>query len=311
VFLGGVITEWTSWRFVFLVNIPVALLVLGIAKTYLLPGFKNRGKVDLFSAALITSALIILVYAIVSSDQRGFNSIQSIVLLALSVIAFIIFIIKQKSSRDPLLPLSIFKRPDLSAANIIMALLAASWIPLWFFLNLYLQQILNYSAFRSGLALLPMTIAIMMIMVGFTGKLVQKFGFKANLVAGLIFLTISLLVFSTVSVNGSFLSHVLVPSLLGAIGMSLAYIPGTMAAMSGATASETGLASGIVNTSYQVGSAIGLAILVVIVSYVTKSSLSEGLSQVESLNSGFRSGFLYASIVSGLAALLSIIFIRK
>jgi MFS family permease len=192
-----------------------------------------------------------------------------------------------------------------------MALMAAAWIPLWFFLNLYLQQVLNYSAFESGLALLPMTLAIMLIMVGFTGKLVQRFGFKNNLVVGLIFLTTSLLLFSTASVDGSFINTVLLPSILGAIGMSLAYIPGTIASMSGAKPEETGLASGIVNTSYQVGSALGLAIIVVLVSITTKDSFTVTADQVRAMNNGFNTGFFSAALVSGVAAILAIIFIRK
>jgi hypothetical protein len=149
-------------------------------------------------------------------------------------------------------PLSIFKIPNLSAGNIILLLLAGSWIPLWFYLNLYLQQTLEYSAFNSGLALLPMTITILLLMVNVTGKPIGKFGIKPTLIAGLLSLTTSLIWFSFVSVNGIFLSNVLGASLLGTVGMSLAYIPATMA-MSGAKPQETGLASGLVNITYQVG----------------------------------------------------------
>ena len=310
VFLGGVITEWLSWRWVFLINIPVGLLVLSLCKAYLLEGRTARGRVDVKGALLITASLILMVYAIVSAEGAGWGSVQTLGLLGLAVLLFVIFIATQKSSKEPLLPLSIFKAPNLSAGNIVMGLMAAAWIPLWFFLNLYLQQILNYSAFKSGLALLPMTLAIMLIMVGFTGKLVQRFGFKNNLVAGLAFLTVSLFLFSRVTVNGSFLADVLLPSLLGAIGMSLAYIPGTMASMSGAKPEETGLASGIVNTTYQVGSALGLAIIVVIAGSVTKNSIEMGMLTTQALNSGFQLAFFGAGIISGLATLIAALTIR-
>jgi EmrB/QacA subfamily drug resistance transporter len=311
VFLGGVITEWLSWRWVFLINIPIGLFVLSIYRSFLPEGRRSPGKVDALGALLVTAALIIMVYAIVSAEQAGWSTAKTPGLLALSVGLLILFIILQKSSRQPLLPLTIFKVPNLAAGNIIMALMAAAWIPLWFFLNLYLQQVLNYSAFSSGLALLPMTLAIMVIMVGLTGKLVQRFGFKRNLVTGLAFLTASLILFSTASPDGNFLSSVLLPSLLGATGMSLAYIPGTIASMSGAKPEETGLASGIVNTSYQIGSALGLAIIVVFVAASTKTSAAEGASQVEALNNGFRTGFLSAAMVSGLATLLAIVSFRQ
>lgn len=311
VFLGGVITEWLSWRWIFLINIPVGLFVLLFCKTYLLEGRKNAGKVDLFGAALITISLILLVYAIVSAEHMGWRSSEIITLLIVSLLLLIGFIIRQRTAKEPLLPLAIFKTKNLSAGNIVMALLAAAWIPLWFFLNLYLQQILNYSAFQSGLALLPMTIAIMTIMVGLTGKLVQRFGFKNNLVAGLGFLTISLILFSNASVGGSFLIDVLPASLLGAVGMSLAYIPGTISSMSGAKPAETGLASGIVNTSYQIGSALGLAVIVVLASSTTTAGLADGLPQAEALNSGFRTGFITAAMVAGLSTVLSVLFIKQ
>ena len=192
-----------------------------------------------------------------------------------------------------------------------MALMAAAWIPLWFFLNLYLQQVLKLNAFNSGLALLPMTITIMVVMVGFTGKFVAKYGFKSNLLAGLISLVVSLIIFSTVSTRGTFLTTVLPASLLGALGMSLAYIPGTMAAMSGARPEETGLASGIVNTSYQVGSALGLAIIAVLAATTTKASLSAGMAEPEALNDGFKMAFLSAAIICGTGLLIAAFKIKQ
>ena len=311
VFLGGVITEWLSWRWIFLINIPIGLLVLSLCKAYLLKGRTSIGKVDLRGATLITGALVLLVYAIVSAEHQGWTSAATIGELLASVIMLIVFAATQKRSKDPLLPFSIFKVPNLTSGNIVMALMAAAWIPLWFFLNLYLQQVLNYSAFESGLALLPMTLAIMLIMVGFTGKLVQRFGFKNNLVAGLAFLTASLILFSMATPGGSFAGTVLLPSILGAIGMSLAYIPGTIASMSGAKPEETGLASGIVNTSYQVGSALGLAILVVLVSVATNNRLATGAEQVQAMNDGFSIGFISAAVVSSIATILAIFSIRQ
>jgi EmrB/QacA subfamily drug resistance transporter len=310
VFLGGAITQWLSWHWVFLINIPVGLIVLVLSPGLLLKGATRKGKVDILGAILATAALILMVYAIVSAESAGWGSLQTIGLLGLSVLLFIIFLVLQKQKREPLVPLSIFRAPNLSPGNLVMALLAGAWIPLWFFLNLYLQQVLRYSAFNSGLALLPMTIAIMILMVGFTGKLVAKFGFKANLVAGLISLTASLILFSNVPVDGSFVANVLPASLLGALGMSLAYIPGTIASMSGAKPEETGLASGLVNTSYQIGSALGLAIIVAISAAKTDAIKMAGVTDVTALNEGFQTAFISAAVVSGIAALIAVFSIR-
>ncbi len=310
VFLGGAITEWLSWHWVFLINIPVGLAVLFYSRSLLFKGSTQKGKVDITGAIFATAALVLAVYAIVSAESAGWKSLQTIGLLGISVLLFIIFFIIQKQKKDPLVPLSIFKVPNLSSGNLVMALLAASWIPLWFFLNLYLQQTLNYSAFNSGLALLPMTIAIMLLMVGFTGKLVAKFGFKTNLIAGLVALTASLLLFSTIPSDGTFLLNVLPASLLAAIGMSLAYIPGTIASMSGAKPEETGLASGLVNTSYQVGSALGLAIIVAISAAKTNFEKTSGATDIIALNSGFQTAFLAGAFVCAVAVIIAAFSIK-
>jgi EmrB/QacA subfamily drug resistance transporter len=302
VFLGGVLTEMFSWNWVFLINIPLGLIVLIMSKPYLVEGMKQKGRLDIISALLGTAALVLLVYGIVSSDQ---TIMSRAALLIASAILLIIFIIKQRRNKHALLPLSIFKAPNLTAGNIVMMLLAGSWIPLWFYLNLYLQQVLQLSAFNSGLALLPMTVVIMILMVGFTGKIVGKFGFKPTLVAGLVVLTGALILFTQVDADGSFLTDVLPASILGAIGMSLAYIPGTIASMSGAKPQETGLASGISNTSYQVGSAIGLAAIVSIATPYLKD-----MQDVEAITSSVKVAFSAAAIVSGAAILVAARYIK-
>lgn len=311
VFLGGVITEWLDWRWVFYINIPIALIVLAFSKNYLAAGRKAIGKVDWWGAIVATSSLILLVYAIVTAESVGWLSVQTIGLLIVAVVLLVVFITSQKRKEAPLLPLQIFKVPNLASGNIVMALMAAAWIPLWFFLNLYLQQILRLNAFNSGLALLPMTIVIMIVMVGLTGKLVARFGFKRNLVAGLTALTASLVLFSLAPENGSYWVHVLPASLLGALGMSLAYIPGTMASMSGAKPEETGLASGIVNTSYQIGSAIGLAVIAVIASAVTKSSVAAGVAETQALNGGFQIAFISAAVIALLSVVIAALKVKQ
>ncbi len=310
VFLGGAITEWLSWHWIFLINIPVGIIVLLRSRSLLLTGETRKGKVDMAGAILATASLILMVYAIVSSETEGWGSVHTIGLLLLSFALLIAFYILQKQKSEPLMPISIFKVPNLSAGNIVMALLAAAWIPLWFFLNLYLQQTLHYSAFNSGLALLPMTLAIMFLMVGVTGKLVAKFGFKSNMIIGLLILAASLILFSAVPEDGTFVANVLPASLLGAVGMSLTYIPGTIASMSGAKPEETGLASGLVNTSYQVGSALGLAIIVAISAAKTNTLKMVGDTELTALNAGFQTAFFSAGMICIIAAIIAGVYIR-
>src|SRR5690606_5098969 len=254
VFLGGVLTDYISWEWVFYVNVPIAVLVMIFGYKYLVPGNRTKGRIDLASALLVTASLSIFVYSLVTAETNGWLSLTTLGGALLSVILFIVFVRIQKKSKSPLLPLSIFKAPNLANGNIIMALMSGAWIPLWFFLNLYLQQVLNYSAFHSGLSLFRMTILIMILMVGVTGKLITKYGPKKIMIIGLASLVLSLVLFSQLPVDGNFLTHVLGASLIGATGMSLAYIPATMISMSGVKPEEGGLASGIVNTTYQIGS---------------------------------------------------------
>ncbi|QMV39867.1 MFS transporter [Cohnella cholangitidis] len=311
VFLGGVITEWLSWNWTFLINIPVGLFAVLYSLRVLPKGTISKGSVDLLGALTVTASLVLAVYAIVTSEHSGWGT-RTFVLLAVAVLLFLLFLIVQMKKQDPLVPLGIFKAPKLLAGNLILAALAGAWIPLWFFLNLYLQQVLRYSAFKGGLALVPMTILIMILMVGVMGKLVGKFGLKGPLVIGMIVLSGSLLLFAVnTPEGGNFATNVLPASLLGALGMALAYIPATIASVSGANSEQSGLASGLSNTSYQIGSAIGLAIMVAVSSQWTKEKLDRGLEQTAALNIGFHSAFIGAAIIAIVGALIAIFMIRK
>jgi MFS family permease len=183
---------------------------------------------------------------------------------------------------------------------------------MWFFLNLYLQQVQGYGAFESGLALLPMTAAIMVLMIGASSRVISRLGVKRSLVAGLGLLTLAILMFvATPYTKGSFATHVLPASLVAAGGMSLAYIPALMSAVSHARKEESGLASGIVNTSYQIGSALGLAIIVAIASAQTLLDENSGIGSIEALNNGFHLAFMTAAIVAAIAAIVAFLVIKK
>tara|TARA_R110001592_G_scaffold10110_2_gene52759 strand:+ start:19308 stop:20726 length:1419 start_codon:yes stop_codon:yes gene_type:complete len=308
VFLGGVITEWMTWPWTFLINVPLGLLVLALIPAVLRKSPRSIGTVDWFGAISVTGALVSLVYAIVTIEPTGVGSSQALALLGVSAALFIAFLIGQSVRREPLLPLGIFKAPNLAPGNLVMALLGAAWIPLWFFLNLYLQEIMGLSALASGLALLPMTITIMIVMVGFAGKLIGRFGVKPILVLGLLLMCGALLMFANLPLDGSFVANVLPASLLAALGMALAYIPITMTGMAGAKPEETGLASGLINTTYQIGSAVGLAIMV---AFSTSNSGYDTGQTTEGMFAGFQVAFLGASVAAGLAALVTLIFVRS
>jgi MFS family permease len=197
-----------------------------------------------------------------------------------------------------------------------MGLLGAGWIPMWFFLNLYLQQVLGYGAFESGLALLPMTIAIMFLMVSITPKMVNRFGVRKNMIAGMILLLIAMLSFtmtpaSSVNNNMNFFMYVLPPSLVAAVGMSLAYIPVLTAAVSNIQPRQAGLGSGLVNTSYQIGSALGLAIIVAWSSSQSEALINSGIPQMVALNNGFHIAFLGAAMMSAIATVLILFSIKN
>lgn len=303
VFLGGVITEWMSWSWTFLINLPLGLAVLAAGPSILraIPG--TQGKIGVIDSALVTGAIVAAVYAIVTGEQVGWLVPQTLGLLGLAIGMLVLFLILQGASRSPLLPLRIFRAPGLAAGNLVMALLGAAWIPLWFFLNLYLQTILDLSAFGSGLALLPMTLVIMLMMVRVTGPLIGRFGVKPVMVTGLLALAVSLAFFAGLPADGTFAANVLPVSILAAIGMSLAYIPVTMTGMGGAAPQDTGLASGLINTTYQVGSALGLAVMV---------SLAASMQgEPEAMLAGYQTAFLGAAVVAALAALASLTLVRS
>ena len=301
VFLGGALTEWLDWRWVFLVNVPVALAVLAASPALLPKPLARRGGVDVVGAVSVTAALSLAVYAIADGVQPE--------LLGLAALLLGLFVVVQRVRTEPLLPLAIFRAPNLTAGNAGMAMLGAAWIPMWFFLNLYLQQVLGYSALASGLALVPMTLAIMGLMVGLTARLVGRFGFKRNLVAGLVLLAAAMVAFAFVPVEGSFLTDVLPASLLAALGMSLAFIPANIAGLSGAKPEEAGLASGLINTSYQIGSALGLAAMTAVAAAVT-SAASVSDQQV-ALTGGFQAAFVGAAAVAVVGALVALLTIHE
>lgn len=307
VFLGGVITEWLSWPWVFLVNVPIALAVLAIAPGLMPGGARRRGSIDLLGALLATAGLAATVFGVVRAPAEGWGSATTLLTIGGGLVALGLFVVVQARRREPLMRLGILRTPNLAAANLAQLLLGAAWVPMWYFLNLYLQQVLGLGAFAGGAALLPMTGAIMLMMVVVAPRVMGRFGARTSIVAGLLVLAGGLLILSLVRADGSFAVDVLPASLLAAIGMGIAFIPSLGTAIQSAAPEEGGLASGIVNTSYQVGSALGLAAMTALASAQGAGRLGDPAA----LSDGFSAAFLGAAGIAVAGALLAAALLRS
>ncbi|GAB3763216.1 MFS transporter [Microlunatus parietis] len=308
VFLGGVITQYLSWPWVFYLNIPIAVIAL-VGTRILMPASAsgNRGSVDLPGALTVTLGLGAAVYGIVRAPEAGWGSAETLIALGAAAVLLTAFVISQAVRRQPLIRLSIFRTPRLGAANLAQVMLGGAWIPMWFFLNLYLQQVLNYTAFPSGAALLPMTLVIMIGMIALAPRVIAKFGTKTPIVAGMIMLAAGMGWLSLAPADGVYWTDVLPATLVAALGMSLAFIPSLGTAISSARPEEGGLASGIVNTSYQVGSALGLAAMTA----VAAAFGADRLGDTAALTRGFSAAFLGAGGIALAGAVLVLITLRS
>lgn len=310
VFLGGIITEWMGWRWTFLIYVPIGILVLVLSPGLLQKGIRRNGRIDYAGAISVTSAIVLFVYGIVNAEHNGWNSPSTVWTLTIGVLLFIIFIFIQAKKKEPLVPLRIFKIPNLAAGNIALIMLNGMWIPFNYFIMLYLQQILKYSPFEAGVALLPAPILIAITMIFIAGKLVEKFGLRAVLFVAFLVLGCSMFLLSfNTPAYGSYLTNVLLALLLASLGRGLAYIPAQTAAISGAKPEESGLVSGVYNTTSQIGAAISLAIMVVIAAATTASSTAG--DSVVALNEGFQQAFFWSGMVAFAGAILALLFVRS
>jgi EmrB/QacA subfamily drug resistance transporter len=306
VFLGGVITEWISWPWVFYINIPIALIVLAVTPGLMPSAPPRRGSIDFAGAVTATAGLALTVLGIVRAPEAGWGSSATLLTIAGGVLLVAVFLVIQRNRREPLMRLSILRTPNLAAANLAQLLLGAAWIPMWFFLNLYLQQVLGYGAFEGGAALLPMTVAIMIGMVVVAPRLIGRLGVKTPIVLGMLLLAAGMVALSLIRPDGNFAADVLPASLIAAAGMSLAFIPSLGTAIQSAKPEEGGLASGIVNTAYQVGSALGLAAMTALAT----AQGADRLGDPGALTDGYSAAFLGAAGVAVAGALLAAALLR-
>ncbi|PAF22121.1 MFS transporter [Terribacillus saccharophilus] len=307
--LGGVITQLFGWRWTLLIYVPFGLTILFLSFRLLKKGERTKGSIDYVGAISVTVSLMLIVFGIINAEQNGWQDLSTIMTLIIGAILFITFIIVQARRKEPLMPLSIFKTPNLSAGNISLILLAASWFPLVYFLILYLQQVLKFEPFTAAMGMLPAPILLAIFMITLAEKVMNKLGLKFTTVLGFVILGIAGLLLSGNTVDGTYWRDVLFAILLAALGNALAYLPSTTAAVSEASNEQSGLASGLYNTSYQIGSAIGLAIMVSIAAAFTASKTSGSEEYI--LNIGYQQAFFWCAMVAFLGAILSLVLTRS
>jgi EmrB/QacA subfamily drug resistance transporter len=292
--LGGVLTQAISWHWIFFVNLPIAV-VTGVLSLRLLKRDRGLGLArgaDVPGALLIVSSLMLGVYTIVEASNYGWGSAHTLGFGAGAAALLAAFVLREARAENPLVPLGIFRSRNLTGANLIQALMVAGMFGMFFLGALYLQRVLGFDSLEVGLAFLPVTAIIGTLSLGFSARLNLRFGPRATLLPGLLAIAAGLLLFSRISVDGSYVTDVLPAMVLLGTGAGLSFPSVMSLAMSGVPREEAGLASGLVNTTLQVGGAIGLAVLATMSTNRTDNLLSEGASQATALTDGFRLAFL-------------------
>ncbi|MBA3867021.1 MAG: DHA2 family efflux MFS transporter permease subunit [Solirubrobacterales bacterium] len=306
--LGGVITEAVSWHWIFLINLPIGILVAYLA-TRLVEAKEGIGLhegADFPGAALITAALMLGVFTILQVSEWGWGSAKTLGLGAVSAALLAVFILRQSRIANPLMPLRLFKSRNVAGSNALQAMLIAGMFGMFFLGALYLQKVLGYSTLGVGLAFLPTTLVMGTLSLGFSEKLIMRFGPRKTLIPGVCMTVVALLLFARTPVDGNYLTDLLPPFLLIGIGMGSAFPAIMTLAMSGATPEDAGLASGLVNTSMQVGGAIGLAVLATLSTQHTQNLLGSGVSNASALTSGYHLAYLVGAGLAAIAVAIAV-----
>jgi EmrB/QacA subfamily drug resistance transporter len=313
VLLGGVLTEGLGWEWVLWVNVPVSLVALALSPRLIAESRAEQETraFDVAGAVTVTAALSILVYAVIDATSAGWGSTKTLSLIVLSLVLLTVFVAIELRTPKPLVPFSIFRIRTLTGANVVGVLVGASLFSMFFFISLYMQQVLGYSPIHAGLSYLPLALTIIAT-AGIASQLVTKVGYKPVLATGMLFIVIGLIWFSRVSVGGGFTTDILGPSLLAAAGLGFAFVTTTIAAVSGVRETEAGLASGLINTSQQVGGALGLAVLSTVATSRSEDLLSAGgTSPASALTEGFQAAFLGGAAIAALGFVLTLVLIRS
>jgi EmrB/QacA subfamily drug resistance transporter len=312
VLLGGILTSALNWHWIFLVNVPIGVAVLVLARL-VLPGAgvaSGSRRLDVAGAVTVTAALMVAVYAIVNGNEVGWTSARTLGLLAAAVALLGTFIAIEARTSSPLVPLGIFARRNVSTANVVGVLWAAAMFA-WFFLSaLYLQLVLGYSPLQVGLAFLPANLIMALLSLGVSAKLVLRFGIRTPLATGLLLAAAGLALFARAPVDGVFVVDVLPSMILLGLGAGMAFNPVLLAAMNDVEPSEAGLASGVVNTSFMMGGALGLAILASLAASRSETLLSSGDDRLVALTGGYHVAFLVGAVFAAGAAVIGAVLLR-
>jgi EmrB/QacA subfamily drug resistance transporter len=310
VLLGGMLTQWAGWEWVLFVNVPIGIAAAMLAPR-LLPESRNEGErhFDIAGAVTITAGLSLLVYALVDTNSAGWLSTQTLGLGAIALALIGAFYVIERRQSNPLVPFpGIFRIRTITGINVSAVLIAAALFSMFFFISLYMQNVLGFSPLKTGLAYLPLAGGII-VAAGGAAPLVTRFGFKPVLVTGLLITAAGLVWFSQISPDGTYVGDVLFPSLLAAVGLGLAFVSMTVAAVSGVDTHETGLASGLINTSQQIGGALGLAILATVANSRIDDLVASGTPMPVALTDGFQSAFLVGAGLAIAGAVLAMVLV--
>jgi EmrB/QacA subfamily drug resistance transporter len=311
---GGALTQAISWHWIFLINLPIGIgVALGAQRLVpSTPGIGLKAGADVPGAALVTGSLMIGTYGILGVSEHGWGSTQTLILSLVSAALFAAFLVRQARIDNPLVPLGLFRDRNLSGANVIQALLVAGMFGMFFLGALYLQRILGYDALEVGLAFLPTTVAMGTLSLGFSEKLIMRFGPRTTLIPGVAMIGVGLLLFARTPVDGDYLTDLLPPLLLVGVGVGTSFPSLMTLAMSGASPSEAGLASGVVNTSMQVGGAIGLAVLATLAEQRADDLTSPGAKVGHAaLNSGYHLAYVIGAALVAIALVVAVTVLRQ
>jgi EmrB/QacA subfamily drug resistance transporter len=311
VLLGGILTDALSWEWIFYINVPVGVAALALTPLLLNESRDAHVKTfDALGAVLVTGGLVTLVYAITQANDYGWGSVETIGLFAAAVALLAAFVGWEARAKEPLMPFSIFRIRTVSAANISGLILGTVTFSMFLMLTLYMQQVLVYSPMKTGVAYLAVA-GTAIVWSTVAAQLVNRVGVKPVIAAGMTFLAVGLLYFTQVSVGGSYLGDLLPGFLLIAIGLGFSFVPISIAALAGVQASEAGLASGLFNTSQQIGGALGIAALSAIATQKTEDGVAAGTAVPKALTDGFEAAFIWGAIVAALGIVVALVLVRS
>jgi MFS family permease len=312
VLLGGVLTSYISWEWIFFVNLPIAAGALALVPRYVRESRADglARHFDAWGAVTVTGSLMALVYGLTQSTTNGWTSWQTLGSLSASVVLMAVFLAIEQRSHSPLVRLGIFRRRTLTGANLVGFLLGTMIFGMFFLLSLYMQQVLGFSAMQTGVGYLAVALTAV-VSAGISQGFVTRLGVKPVLTFGMGLLLAGLVYFTQVSVNGSYAVDLLPGFLLIGVGMGFSFVPISIAALAGVKGEEAGLASGLINTSQQIGGALGLAILATVATTRTESRLEAGTPQPEALTSGFTLAFWVAVGFAVLSLVTTLVVLRR